>query len=49
MGCQKKDDRDPFWITIHEEEEIFVDLVNIGLKPEQVCGLSLEVRQRRDP
>jgi hypothetical protein len=42
--------KDPFWITVQEEEEeeeeeeIFLDLVNIGLKPGQACSLSLEVR-----
>lgn len=32
---QKQNDQRTFWITVHEEEEILMDLVNVELTVEQ--------------
>jgi hypothetical protein len=35
-------------ITVHENKNIFEDLVKIGLKPEYTCNMYLKGRQIRE-
>jgi len=39
---QKKNYQNSFWITTRDEEEILVDLANVGLKLGQACKATTE-------